>query len=722
MDDGESVCEGAKFRAILPTRYARTNRASTGDHDMRKFLFAIFLLTICDGATFAQTAPTPVTPAATPALKLMPMPSTVRPGSGELPVTNTFSIEFKGYTEPRLERASQRFMRELAGVTGLSIGSGTADASKPILVATTDHASLPVQAVIEDESYTLDVTPNQAALHAANPLGTMHGLQTFLQLVRVTPSGFAAPAVHIEDTPRFPWRGLMFDSGRHFTPIDVLKRNIDGMEAVKLNVVHWHLSENQGFRVESKTFPKLTELGSDGLFYTQAEVKDIIEYARDRGIRVMPEFDMPGHATAWFVGYPQIASGAGPYKIEREWGVFDPAMDPTNDATYRFLEKLLAEMTALFPDAFFHIGGDEVNGKEWDANPKIQAFMKAHDLKNNHDLQHYFNQHVEKILEKHHKTLVGWDEVIAPGLPNDSVVQSWRGQDSLAEAIKLGYRGLLSYGYYLDMMSPAAKHYAVDPMAKNAALLSDDEKKRILGGEACMWSEYVTVESIDSRIWPRTAVVAERLWSPKSATDEASMYARLGAESRRLEDLGLTHRASEDRMLRRMAGQEDISALRVLADVVEPVKEYDRENLHGPGSLSTPLNRLIDAIPPESEGARRFAALVDQFIAEKVQNPALEQEIRAELKRWSENHTELQPLVQSSFLVAEVETVSANLSAIGAMGLQALDYIDKGQPAPQDWVTQQLATIKKADVKTADLLLMVGPPVQKLVETSGSAK
>jgi hexosaminidase len=709
----------AERNFALFSRLVARRRAAhpQGKHDMPKFFFAIFLLAIFARVSSAQTAQTPTTQA----LKLMPMPSTVQPGTGELPVTNTFSIQLKGHTEPRLERASQRFMRELAGVTGLSIGPGTEDASKPVLIATTDHASLPVQDLGEDESYTLDVTATQATIHAANPLGTMHGLQTFLQLVQLTPSGFSAPAVHIEDTPRFPWRGLMIDSGRHFTTTDELKRNIDGMEAVKLNVLHWHLSENQGFRVESKTFPKLTELGSDGLFYTQADVKEIIEYARDRGIRVMPEFDMPGHATAWFVGYPQIASGAGPYKIEREWGVFDPAMDPTREETYKFLEKLLAEMTALFPDQFFHIGGDEVNGKEWDANPKIQAFMKAHGLKTNADLQHYFNEHVEKILEKHHKTLVGWDEILAPGLPKDSVVQSWRGQDSLAEAIKLGYRGLLSFGYYLDLMHPASAHYGIEPISKNAALLSDDEKKRILGGEACMWSEY-SLESLDSRIWPRTAAIAERLWSPQSMTDVESMYTRMYAESRRLETLGLTHRSSENRMLRRMAGQDDISALRVLAGVVEPVKEYDRENLHGPGSLSTPLNRLIDAVPPESETARRFSLQVDQFIAEKFQDLALEKEIRLQLKRWSENHTELQPLFQSSFIVAEVEPVSANLSALGTMGLQALDYIDKGQQAPQDWFAQQLITIKQTDVKKADLLLMVGPPVQKLVEASAAAK
>ena len=181
------------------------------------------------------------------------------------------------------------------------------------------------------------------------------------------------PAISIDDSPRFPWRGLMIDVSRHFIPLDVLKRNLDGMAAVKLNVFHWHLSDNQGFRVESKKFPKLHELGSDGLYYTQDEVRDLIAYARERGIRVVPEFDMPGHSTAWFVGYPELASGPGPYEIERKWGVFDPAMDPTREETYKFLDEFIGEMARLFPDQFFHIGGDEVNGKQWDANPKIQA-------------------------------------------------------------------------------------------------------------------------------------------------------------------------------------------------------------------------------------------------------------------------------------------------------------------------------------------------------------
>ena len=181
-------------------------------------------------------------------------------------------------------------------------------------------------------------------------------------------------------------------------PLDVVYRTLDGMEAVKLNVFHWHLSEDQGFRVESKQFPLLQEKGSDGLFYTQEEIRNVIAYARDRGIRVVPEFDMPGHATAWFVGYPDLASGSGPYQIERKWGVFNPAMDPTRDSTYTFLDTFIGEMTALFPDAYFHVGGDECNGKEWNANPRIQQFMKAHAIKDNAALQAYFSAKVQKIV------------------------------------------------------------------------------------------------------------------------------------------------------------------------------------------------------------------------------------------------------------------------------------------------------------------------------------
>ena len=410
-----------------------------------------------------------------------------------------------------------------------------------------ERASKAVQELGEDESYVLDVSGAGAKITAPNPLGVMHGLETFLQLVAITPAGFVAPFVHVEDSPRFPWRGLTIDVSRHFIYLDTLKRNLDGMAAVKMNVLHLHLSDDQGFRVESKEFPKLQELGSDGLYYTQAQMRDLIEYARDRGIRVLPEFDMPGHATSWFVGYPDLASGPGPYAIERRWGIFDPAMDPSRESTFKFLDKLIGEMAELFPDHYFHIGGDEVNGKQWDANPEIQKFMRAHKLKNDQELQQYFTLEVQKIVSKHHKEMVGWDEILAPGMPKDIVIQSWRGQESLAEAARQGYRGLLSSGYYLDGMAPASQHYAVDPMANADATLTPEQQKLILGGEACMWAEFISDENVDSRIWPRAAAVAERLWSAQDVRDPESMYRRLNAVSVELEEFGLKQRSSTER-------------------------------------------------------------------------------------------------------------------------------------------------------------------------------
>ena len=219
-------------------------------------------------------------------------------------------------------------------------------------------------------------------------------------------------------------------------------------------------------------------------------------------------------------------------------------MDPTREETYKFIDKFIDEMAKLFPDDYFHIGGDEVNGHQWDANPKIQAFIHSHGMKNNQDLQAYFNQRLQKILSKHHKIMMGWDEVLHPDLPKTVVVQSWRGQQSLATAAQQGYSGLLSFGYYLDLMWPTSRHYAVDPMSGAAASLNPEEKSRILGGEACMWSEWVTPENIDSRIWPRNAAIAERLWSPPEVQDPGSMYERLGELSWRLEWLGLTHRSA----------------------------------------------------------------------------------------------------------------------------------------------------------------------------------
>ena len=660
-----------------------------------------------------------------PQLNLMPVPPSVQPASGSLRIDASFSVALTGHTEARLDRAVQRFLRQLGRQTAFPVLAKASTSAKSTFLIHTDRAGKEIQELGEDESYVLEVTMDGAKLSAPTPLGAMHGLQTFLQLVEVSSDGFAAPAVTIQDKPRFAWRGLMIDVSRHFIPLDILKRNLDGLEAVKMNVFHWHLSENQGFRVESKKFPKLHSLGSDGLYYTQEEIRDLISYACDRGIRVVPEFDMPGHTTAWFVGYPELASGPGPYEIERRWGVFDPAMDPTNAKTYKFLDEFVGEMTKLFPDHYFHIGGDEVNGKQWDANPKIQEYKKVHGLKDNDALQAYFSQRVQKIVTKHGKAVVGWDEVFIPGVPKDIVIQSWRGQASLAQAAAQGYHGILSNGYYLDLGWSTARHYAVDPLSGDASKLTPEQQQLILGGESCMWVEYVNPENIDSRIWPRSAAIAERLWSPQTVTDPVSMHARLHAIAAHLEWLGLTHHSYYPQMLRRIAGPgarpEDLATLRTLADVVEPVKDYTREATAPAEPTSfTPLNRLVDAVPLESDAAYHFSELVNKFITTGCHDPALEADLRAQLTHWRDNDAKLQPLEQRSFLLKELAATSQDLSALGAAGLAALDYIAKGTAASQDWIAQQLAALEQIKKPKAQLLLMPAPAVQKLVEAAGA--
>src|SRR5579863_9873408 len=580
---------------------------------MRTYI-VIFVVALLPLLVFAQSQPQ---------LNLMPMPASVQTGTGQLAITQAFSTAVTGSHDASLDSEVQRFVKQLSRQTGIPFRPKAGAAATLQIHA--DKGRDAVQKLGEDESYTLTVTGSGAKLSAPTTLGVLRGLQTFLQLVAITPTGFAAPALAIHDQPRFAWRGTMIDVSRHFIPLEVLKRNLDGMAAVKMNVLHWHLSDDQGFRVESKVFPQLTGMGSDGLYYTQAEIREFIAYAHDRGIRVVPEFDMPGHSRSWVVGYPDLASGPGPFTLETG----DPIMDPTRESTYKFLEKFIAEMAKLFPDAYFHIGGDEVDGKQWNANPKIQEFIHAHGMKNNQDLQAYFNQRLEKIVAKNHKIMVGWDEILHPDLPKNIVVQSWRGQQSLAVAAQQGYRGLLSYGYYLDLMWPTARHYAVDPMSGAAANLTPEQKKLILGGESCQWAEWVTPENIDSHIWPRNAAIAERLWSPQEVIDVSSMYARMHAVSLELEYLGLTHNSARERMLHRMAGNADITSLRVLADVVEPVKDYNRwSDEKGPIDFHMPLNHLIDAAYPESDAARQFGDLVQKFVQSGYKDQAAEAQIR----------------------------------------------------------------------------------------------
>jgi hexosaminidase len=647
-------------------------------------------------------------------LNLMPIPASVRTQPGRLPITAGFNVAVKNYADDRLRAGISRMLTRLAGRTVLTLPADLArDENTATLVIQCERAGDITPSLTENESYSLEVTDKQARLVTPTVVGALRGLETFLQLLQSDRDGYYLPGIRIQDQPRFPWRGLLIDVGRHYEPMEVLKRNLDAMAAVKLNVFHWHLTEDQGFRVESKKLPKLHSLGSDGLYYTQDQVREVINYARDRGIRVMPEFDIPGHSTSWLVGHPEMGSAPGPYKIERAAGIFEPALDPTREQTYKFLETFLGEMAALFPDAYMHIGGDENEGKQWDRNPQIQAFMKEKGIKDNHALQAYFNQRVLKILQKHGKKMIGWEEILHPDLPNDAVIHSWRGPASLAEAARKGYHGILSAGYYIDLIFPASEHYLADPIPQNTTLTSE-ETKYVLGGEATMWGEWVSPETIDSRIWPRTAAIAERLWSPRNVTDVEDMYRRLSVISRQLEELGLTHEKNYGMLLRRLAASDNTGPLRTLASIIEPVKEYRRYQMR-PQTMLSPLTGLVDTTRPDSETARQFAANVDAFLSDAPRFAVYRPNLEHTLAEWQTASRALGPLIDRSPALQEARPLAGNLAALAEAGLEAISHLSAGNAATTEWRNEQLAKLDEAAKPKAALEFVVITSVRKLV-------
>jgi hexosaminidase len=675
---------------------------------MKKIRFAIVLLLLCAPYGAAQQFET------SREHRLMPVPAAIQFQTGRLKIDASFTAASTGHTDARLEAAIHRAARRLEGRTGFEFSrSLSSNPPTATLLVECKGAGATVPSVKEDESYSLDVSDKQAVIRAATVVGAIRALETFLQLLEGDRGGYFIPAASIQDKPRFPWRGLLIDVARHFEPVEVIKRNLDAMAAVKLNVLHWHLTEDQGFRVESKVYPRLHQMGSDGLYYTQDQVREVIAYARARGIRVMPEFDLPGHATSWLVGHPELGSAPGPYKIERKAGIFEPALDPTREEVYKFLEAFFAEMAALFPDEYMHIGGDENEGHQWTKNAQIQAFMKAKGIKDNHALQAYFNQRMSKVFQKLGKKMIGWDEILHPDLPKDTVIHSWRGPTALAEAARKGYDGILSNGYYIDLIFPTSQHYKVDPVAADSDL-TQRELAHILGGEATMWGEWVSPETIDSRVWPRTAAIAERLWSPRNVTDIDDMYRRLEAISIQLEELGLTHEKNADLMLRRIAGTREIGPLKTLVSVVEPVKEYNRNKDRG-ATMLTPLTRLIDAARPDSQAARRFAVMVDGLLSDAPQFHRNRDSIRVVLAEWRDVRPALDSLIDKAPVLREAEQLPRVLSDIGMIGLEALSYLTAGVAPPDGWRDAKLAMLTEAAKPKAEVEFAMLEPVKKLI-------
>lgn len=582
---------------------------------------------------------------------LMPLPKHVeqRVGQFRIPIEG-IQVQVSGMYNPRLNENVDWFLQRLSARSTIPF---MPNRGKVISI----QVNRPGKVVLgEDESYRLTINNRSVKIISETDLGAIHALETLLQLAKFDESGFYFPAIYIDDEPRFPWRGLMLDVCRHFIPIDVVKRNIDAMSMVKLNVIHLHLTEDQGFRVESKKFPQLHQKGSNGQYFTQDQIKEIVEYANMRGIRVMPEFDMPGHTTAWMVGMPELASAPGPYEIEKYFGVFEPTMDPTKKSTYRILSKFIKEMSKLFPDEFIHIGGDENNGKQWNENADIQNYMKKKGIENNHELQAYFNKRLLKILRKNGKKMMGWDEIYEPSLPKDIVIHSWRGYDYMYRAAKQGYQSVLSNGYYIDLSHNAIKHYMIDPLP-DTTTLTPLEQQRILGGEAPMWAELVNAENVESRIWPRTAAIAERLWSQNPPASEEDMYRRLFIISSRLEEAGIRHLSNREPMMRRLAGHSDIDGLMTLANAVEPIEGYRR---HGSQRYTTfhPLSRFVDIALPDAPDIISFRLLLKDYM--KTKSADSYNQLQEQLNIWQQNHAKIESQIKNNPSLQEIELLSVN--------------------------------------------------------------
>jgi hexosaminidase len=433
------------------------------------------------------------------------------------------------------------------------------------------------------EGYLLDVGADRILLEAAAPAGLFYGVQTLRQLLPAAiekPGGagpWTVPAVSIEDRPRFGWRGGMLDCARHFFPKDFVKRWIDILAGHKLNVFHWHLTDDQGWRIEIKKYPRLTEVGAwrvdredqhwnardpqkpgeaatYGGFYTQEDIREIVAYAASRFITVVPEIEMPGHAKAALAAYPELSCTGGPFTVQP--GGYWPITDvfcPGNDGAFEFLENVLAEVVGLFPGPFVHIGGDEVDKTEWKRCPKCRARMKTEGLKDESELQSYFVRRMEKVLTAKGKRLIGWDEILEGGLAPQATVMSWRGTEGGIAAARAGHDVVMSptSHCYIDYYQgrpdveppgiggylPLSKVYSFEPVPD---VLTEAEAGHILGGQVNLWTEYVSNgRHAEYMALPRLAALAEAVWSPKERRDWANFAARIGALLPRYEKAGL---------------------------------------------------------------------------------------------------------------------------------------------------------------------------------------
>ena len=516
-------------------------------------------------------------------VSVIPVPRTTQPASGNFTLTKDTKIQAEGAAARRLASILNEI---LAGSFKIKLKvTGKAAKSNAIVL----RIGSPAEPKRED--YSLSVTPDRVAINADEP-GGFYALQTLRQLMHLDKDTILIPAVEIGDGPRFRYRGMHLDVARHFQPVDFVKRYIDLMSQYKFNFFHWHLTEDQGWRIEIKKYPRLTEIGSrrpetvkernltpyigDGIphggFYTQEQIRDVVAYAKERYITVIPEIELPGHASAALAAYPQFGCKADyQYKVQTTWGIFKEVYCPTEE-TFKFLEDVLDETMQLFPDSpYIHIGGDEVLKDHWKESAFVQELKRKENLKDEHEVQSYFVRRIEKFINSKGKKIIGWDEILEGGLAPNATVMSWRGMKGGIEAAKAKHDVIMTptdsvyfdYGQgdpayeplNIGSYVPLEKVYAFEPVPKE---LTEEEAKYVIGGQANIWTEYIKTSShVEYMAFPRMIALAEVLWSHREDRNLADFRRRLGTHLPRLDAQGVNYRIPEPGGLKNVITQDE---------------------------------------------------------------------------------------------------------------------------------------------------------------------
>ncbi|HNU37552.1 MAG TPA: family 20 glycosylhydrolase, partial [Macellibacteroides fermentans] len=499
-------------------------------------------------------------------INVIPKPLSLVQNEGSFKVTK--STKFYAST-PEAKTIATFFASKIESSTGYDLAISEEEVSSNAIALLIDNSL-----EVNDEGYTLDATDKLVSIKAKTAKGLFYGMQTLMQLLPaeiesttvVNGIAWTLPCVTIKDEPRFAYRGIMLDPCRHFIPVENIKKQLDVLALFKINQFHWHLTEDQGWRIEIKKYPKLTEIGSKrvdgegteyGGFYTQEQIKEVVAYASERFINVIPEIELPGHALAAISAYPELSCKGDSLSPRIIWGVEEDVYCAGKEETFKFLEDVIAEVVTLFPGEYFHIGGDECPKVRWEKCPLCQKRMRENKLKNEHELQSYFVQRIEKVLASHGKKMIGWDEILEGGLAPSATVMSWRGEDGGIAAASMDHDVIMtpgSNGMYLDhyqgdsKIEPVAiggytlleKTYSYNPVPDT--LVGLGKSNFVKGVQGNIWSEYMyTTDLMEYRIYPRILAVAEIGWTPLEGKDYKDFERRIDNALVRLDCHGINY-------------------------------------------------------------------------------------------------------------------------------------------------------------------------------------